>query len=281
MKQELIDIRDQQKKSWNKFSQGWKKWDEITMRFMVPIGDAMIAAIQPTAGYHVLDIASGTGEPALTIAAMPGVEKVVLTDISEDMLIIAVENAEAKNLENIESVICDVCELPFNDKSFDAVSCRFGYMFFPDMQLATNEIYRVLKPGGKMATAVWNVPDKNFWVTAIMGVINKNMELPKPPEGAPGMFRCCQPGQMKALLETAGFKNIIEQEVPTKLDVGYVETYWQMMNEVAAPIVAALSKATDAMQQKIKEEVLANVLQKYKDGEVAINASTLVFSAEK
>ncbi|MEO6232941.1 MAG: methyltransferase domain-containing protein [Ferruginibacter sp.] len=281
MNQELIDIRDQQKKSWDKFSPGWKKWDEVTMRFMLPVGDAIIDAIQPFVDAKILDIASGTGEPALTIAALPGVDKVVMTDISEEMLIIAVENAEAKNLDNIESVVCDVCELPFKDESFDAVSCRFGYMFFPDMQLATNEIYRVLKPGGKMATAVWNVPDRNFWVTATMSVINKNMELPKPPEGAPGMFRCCQPGQMKTLLENAGFKNIIEQEVPTKLDVGYVETYWQMMNEVAAPIVAALSKADDAMQQKIKEEVLANVLQKYKDGEVAIDASTLVFSAEK
>ncbi|CAN5775066.1 class I SAM-dependent methyltransferase [soil metagenome] len=281
MNQELIDIRDQQKMSWNKFSPGWKKWDEITMRFLQPVGDAIINAIQPFAEAKILDIASGTGEPALTIAAMPGVDKVIMTDISEDMLTIAVENAEAKELDNVESIVCDVCELPFKDESFDAVSCRFGYMFFPDMQLATNDIYRVLKPGGKMATAVWNVPDKNFWVTAIMGVINKNMEIPKPPEGAPGMFRCCQPGQMKTLLGNAGFKNITEQEVPTKLDVGYVETYWQMMNEVAAPIVAALSKADEAMQQKIKKEVLENVLQKYKDGEVAIDASALVFSAEK
>lgn len=281
MDSQLVEIREQQKQSWNKFSPGWKKWDDVTMRFMLPVSNALIEALKPGPSGNVLDIASGTGEPALTIAAMPGVEKVVMTDISEDMLKIARENAAERNIHKVETNICDVCELPFDNESFDAISCRFGFMFFPDMQMAANEMYRVLRPGGKMVTAVWDVPDKNFWVTAIMSVINRNLDLPKPPAGAPGMFRCCQPGQMKMIFENAGFKNIREEEVHTKLDVGKVETYWQMMTEVAAPVVAALSKADEAMQQKIKAEVIAGVLQKYNEGQVAIDAGSLVFSAEK
>ncbi|MBK5271310.1 MAG: methyltransferase type 11, partial [Bacteroidia bacterium] len=152
---------------------------------------------------------------------------------------------------------------------------------FPDMQLAANEMLRVLKPGGKIAISVWNIPEKNFWVTATMGTINKNMELPQPPPGAPGMFRCAKPGLMKSIFENTGFKNIQEKEVPTKLNVGTVETYWEMMTEIGAPIVAALSKADDALRQKIKNEVFELVSQKYPEGKVAIDASAIVISAEK
>ena len=196
------------------------------------------------------------------------------------MLTIAKENAAKRSISNIETKACDVCELPFTDNSFDAISCRFGFMFFPDMQLAANEMARVLKPGGRMATSVWNMPEKNFWVTAMMGTINKNMELPPPLPGAPGMFRCAKPGLMKEIFEKAGFKNITEKEVPTKLNSGTVETYWNMMTDVAAPVVAALSKADDVMREKIKKEVFAMVSQKY-PGNVAVDASAIVISAEK
>lgn len=281
MNAQLEEIREQQKKSWNKFSPGWKKWDTLTMEFLRPMGDSIIASIKASGNDVVLDIAAGTGEPGLTIASKLNGGKVVITDLAEDMLVIAKENAERRNISNVETVACDVCELPFADNGFDAISCRFGFMFFPDMQLAANEMARVLKPGGKIATSVWNFPEKNFWVTAIMGTINKNMDLPQNPSGAPGMFRCCKPGLMKEIFETAGFKNISEQEVTTKLNTGTVDTYWNMMTEVGAPIVAALSKADDTLRQKIKDEVFELVSQRYPDGNVAIDGSAIVISAEK
>jgi ubiquinone/menaquinone biosynthesis C-methylase UbiE len=280
MNQQLEEIREQQKQSWNKFSPGWKKWDELTMDFLKPMGDEIIASIKPSGKDSVLDIAAGTGEPGLTIATMLQGGKVTITDLSEDMLTIARDNAEKRGIKNIETAACDVCELPYADNSFDAISCRFGFMFFPDMQLAADEMRRVLKPGGRIATSVWNVPEKNFWVTAMMGTINKNMELPPPPPGAPGMFRCCKPGLMKEIFEKAGFKNISEKEVPSRLNSGTVETYWNLQTEVGAPIVAALSKADAAMREKIKREVFELVSQRY-PGHVAIEASAMVISAEK
>ncbi|MCY7309328.1 MAG: class I SAM-dependent methyltransferase [Chitinophagaceae bacterium] len=252
----------------------------MTMDFLNPMGQEIIASITPSGSDNILDIAAGTGEPGLTIAAMLNGGKVTITDLSEDMLTIATENAAKKSISNIETIACDVCELPFADNSFDAISCRFGFMFFPDMQLAANEMARVLKPGGRIATSVWNVPEKNFWVTAIMGTINKNMELPPPLPGAPGMFRCTKPGLMKEIFEKAGFQNIKEKEVASKLNSGTIETYWSMMTEIGAPIVAALSKADDAMKQKIKTEVLELVSQKY-PGHVAIDAGAIVISATK
>ena len=205
MNKQQEEIREQQKQSWNKFSGGWKKWNETNMNFLQPVGKAIIAAINPGGTDKVLDIAAGTGEPGLTIAGMLQGGKVTITDLSPDMLVIAKEDADKRGIKNIETIACDVCELPFADNSFDAVTCRFGFMFFPDMALAASEILRVLKPGGLFATSVWNTPDKNFWVTAIMSTINKNIELPPPVPGAPGMFRCATPGLMKSIFETSWF----------------------------------------------------------------------------
>lgn len=281
MNQQQEEIREQQKQSWNKFSAGWKKWDDMTMDFLKPMGQEIINTIKPAGKQVILDIAAGTGEPGLTIATMLDGGKVVITDLAEDMLAITRENAATRGISNIETKACDVCELPFDDNSFDAISCRFGFMFFPDMQLAANEMLRVLKPGGKIATSVWNIPEKNFWVTATMGTINRNMELPPPPPGAPGMFRCCKPGLMKEIFEKAGFKNITEKEVPSKLRSGTIDRYWSMITEIGAPIVAALSKADEPMRQKIKKEVFELVGQKYPGNDVAIDANALVIMAEK
>jgi ubiquinone/menaquinone biosynthesis C-methylase UbiE len=281
MNQQLEEIRDQQKQSWNKFSGGWKKWDELTMDFLNPVGKEIIAAIKPSGNDMILDVAAGTGEPGLTIAAMLKGGKVTITDLAEDMLEVATENAVIRGITNIETKQCDVCELPFPDNSFDAISCRFGFMFFPDMQLAAKEMIRVLKPGGRIATSVWNIPEKNFWVTATMGTITKMMELPAPPSGAPGMFRCCKPGLMKDIFQQAGFINITEKEVPTKMNSGTIDRYWGMMTEVGAPIVAALSKADDAIRQRIKEQVFEIVSQKYPGENAALDASAIVISGEK
>lgn len=281
MEQQLTDIREQQKATWNKFSPGWKKWDDFTMNFLRPMGDKIIEALHIQETDHVLDVACGTGEPGLTIAVMAPLGHVTGTDLAEQMLDIAKENAARKKLSNYSVEACDICELPFDNGSFDKISCRMGFMFFPDMQMAADEMYRVLKPGGNMATSVWSTPDKNVWITTVMGVISRNMQLDPPPPGAPGMFRCGAPGVIKSIMQRAGFKNIVEEPVLGKVAYDDFEHMWQMMNEVAAPVVAALGKADDAMKEKIKNEV-KELAQQYKTANgLELDYGALVISGSK
>jgi ubiquinone/menaquinone biosynthesis C-methylase UbiE len=281
MEAQLIQIRDQQKEIWDRFSPGWKKWDDLTMDFLRPIGDEIIRIIDPGNVDVILDVASGTGEPGLTIASKLRGGVVVLTDVSEGMLEVARENAANRSIKNLEFVSSDVSELPFPDNSFDLISCRLGFMFFPDMLIAAKELVRVLKPGGKIATAVWNVPEKNFWATAILNVINKNMQIVPPPQGAPGLFRCAKRGLIADLFKQTGLKNITESEVQGKLNTGRPEVYWNFMTDVVAPVVAALNKADDKMKAKIKEEVFESIYQKFPDGKLAFDYNALVVYGEK
>lgn len=281
METKLEEIRDQQKAAWNKFSVGWKKWDSLTMEFLKPMGDEIIHLLNLEQDDIVLDVASGTGEPGLTIASIVNKGRVIITDLSEDMLEIARENAGQRGIQNVETIVCDVSMLPFEDNYFDAISCRFGYMFFPDMQMATTEMVRVLKPGGRIATSVWNIPEKNFWVTVMMGTINKHVEITPPPPGSPGMFRCASDGFIAEIFQGAGLKNISQKEVSSTLNSKTAEVYWQMMTEVAAPVVKALGTADASTQETIKEEVLQAIRAKYQEGEVKVNASSLVIFGEK
>ncbi|GAB2940857.1 class I SAM-dependent methyltransferase [Hymenobacter coalescens] len=281
METQLEQIRELQKATWNKFSAGWRKWDDFTMEWLKPMGDEIIRALHIKPTDLVLDVAAGTGEPGLSIATLAKDGKVIITDLAEDMLAVARDKARAKGIRNYETVACDVCALPFSDDTFDAVSCRFGFMFFPDMLLAAREMHRVLKPGGRLAAAVWGVPAQNTWITAIMGTISQHLALPAPPPGAPGMFRCAGPGFLAELLRQAGFQHVTDQEVTGKLRCGSNDTYWQFMNEVAAPVVAALGQTDDATREKIKRAVFALVDEKYPDQQAALDYGTVVVVGQK
>lgn len=281
MNENLQAIRDEQKEKWNTVSDGWKKWNEFTMNFLKPMGDAIIKALNIKSNDVVLDIASGTGEPAFSIAAIAKNGEVYATDLSEKMLGVARNYADEYDIDNIEFKVADVSDLPFKNNFFDKISCRMGFMFFPDMQLATNEMFRVCKEGGKVATSVWGVPEHNEWITIITKVLANNIEMPQPPPGAPGMFRCAKPGLIKELFENAGFKNVKEKTITGKLIHESTENYWQNMNEVAAPVVGALSKADDAARKKIKNELFNACKDKISDGKLALNYSSIIISGEK
>ncbi|HZZ20932.1 MAG TPA: methyltransferase domain-containing protein [Opitutaceae bacterium] len=252
-------IREQQKETWNRFSPGWGKWDAFTMRFLKPMGDAIIEDLRLKETDAVLDIATGTGEPGLTIARMVPKGSVIGTDLADAMLEIASARARSENRTNYSTKVGDVCALPFEDASFDAVSCRMGFMFFPDMALAAKEIARVLKPGGRFATSVWSAPDGNPWVTTMMAAVHHNIAMPAPAPGAPGMFRCAAPGLIAGFFGDAGMVGVSERMVTGKVTYESADHYWNMMMEVAAPAVAAMSGADEAARARVKADVYASL----------------------
>lgn len=276
MSSQLEQIRDQQHETWNRFSAGWKKWDTLVLGWLAPFGDAMIRNAGLREDSRILDVAAGTGEPSLTAAALARRGSVTMTDLSERMLEVAAENARHRGLHNIETRTCDADELPFDDGAFDVVLCRFGFMFFPDVKLAAREMQRVAKPGARVVAAVWGAPDKNPWATTIMGTIARNVEVPAPPPGAPGLFRCAAAGFMHAVFSEAGLRDVVEKEVETEMVHDSPKHYWEFMTEVAAPVVAGLARADEAARERIRDTVLGLAREAVRDGRVRMRSTATV-----
>lgn len=281
METKLEQIRDQQKESWNHFSPGWKKWDDWTMRFLKPFGEEIIRMLSPRDGQHILDVATGTGEPGLTMAKMMPNGKVTGIDNSEGMLEVAKEHSVAKGIRNYDCLVADVSELPFEDSTFDHVSCRMGFMFFPDMKMALSEMVRVLKPGGKICASVWTGPESNPWITIMLQSISQFIEVQPPPPGAPGMFRCAAPGLMKNIFTSTGLMNVSEKVIDGTGDFETAQKYWESLTELSAPFVAVLSKADENTVTKIREKVYVTVKERCQDGNVRLPMGGIVITGEK
>ncbi|MCJ7670811.1 MAG: methyltransferase domain-containing protein [Acidimicrobiia bacterium] len=275
------EIRDQQRQTWDKFSAGWTKWDELVLKMLEPVGVEMIRSLELQGDEQHLDIAAGTGEPGLSIAALLPQGRVVLTDLSAGMLETAGANAKAQGLKNVEVRECSVEALPFEDASFDTISCRFGFMFFPDIPAAVSELQRVLRPSGRISTAVWAEPPGNPWATIPMAAISSEVELPAPAPDAPGLFRCAAPGAIAGVFRDAGMHDVVESEVRTNLDASSAEEYWSFMTEVAAPVVAGLASADDAARERIRAATIEQVRTFEVDGKPSIPLHARCIAATK
>src|SRR5690242_1018498 len=130
MDSQLEKLREVQKEAWNKSSAGYNKWGNVWMT-LNPMTSEIIHMLHLHDDDIVMDVATGTGEPGLTIASMLKHGKVIGTDLSESMLAVAAENAGKRGIHNFETVCCDVSALPFEDGTFTAISCRLGFMLFP------------------------------------------------------------------------------------------------------------------------------------------------------
>src|SRR5437868_14747242 len=188
------EIRDAQRKTWAGLSNGWEKWDAVIMDQLAPASASIIEHLDLAERQQHLDIASGTGEPGLSIARLAPGGRVVLTDLAPEMLDVAARRAEALGIANVETKVCSADDLPFDDATFDSVSVRFGYMFFPDLAKATAEFARVLRPGGRLCSSVWVKPEENPWTTIAMQAIATEVALAPPDPGEIGRASCRERG---------------------------------------------------------------------------------------
>jgi SAM-dependent methyltransferase len=264
------EIREVQRATWAGLSEGWEKWDSVITDQLGPVGAAMIEQLDIAEDQQHLDIASGTGEPGLSIAKMSPNGRVVLTDLVAEMLDVATRRARAQGVANIETRVCSADDLPFSDDTFDSVSVRFGYMFFPDLAKATAEFVRVLKPGGRLCSSVWVKPEENPWTTIAMQAISTEAVVPPPDPDAPHMYRCAAPGYVSALYERAGLRDISEWDVYVQLVTRSPEQYWQMISEHVSLAVAALPQVDEPARERVRAHAMANVSAFERDGEVRV-----------
>ncbi len=251
------DIRDRQRAAWAGLSTGWEKWDAVIMEQLRPVGAAMIERLGIAEDQQHLDIAAGTGEPGLSIARLAPRGRVVLTDLSAEMLAIAARRAEAQGITNFETRVCSADDLPFGDSSFDSISVRFGYMFFPDLGAATREFARVLKPGARLGASVWVEPDENPWTAIVMRAIAAEVSLPPIGADQPNMFRCAAPRLVADLYEAAGLRDVAEWDVGVALVTASAEEYWAMISEHVSLAVAALQQVDATARERIADAVIA------------------------
>ncbi len=264
------EIRDAQRATWARLSAGWEKWDQIITDQLNPVGAAMIERLQIAVDQQHLDIATGTGEPGLSIARRAPKGRVVLTDLAPQMLAVAERRAAAVGITNIETKVCSADDLPFSDAEFDSVSVRFGYMFFPDPAKATAEFVRVLRPGGRICSSVWVSPEANPWTSILMRAITTEVPVAAPDPDGPTMFRYAAPGQVSALYEAAGLRDVAEWDVDIELVTSSPEEYWDMMSEHVSLAAAALQQADEPSRDRIRATVIANVSAYEKDGKVRV-----------
>ena len=107
-------------------------------------------------GARVLDACCGSGASAIPAAEAVGSSGFVLgVDLAENLLELARRKAQQRGLSNLDFRADDMLDLGLPESSFDAVICVFGIFFVPDMQAAVGELWRLVRPGGKLAITTW------------------------------------------------------------------------------------------------------------------------------
>ena len=191
--------------------QYWATYHQDYERLLGVFDSALLDAADVGRRDHCLDVGCGTGATtrALAVRAVEG--SVIGLDLSGPMLEIARDGALAAGIRNATFVQGDAQVYPFEPASFDVAVSRMGCMFFGDPAAAFANIRRALRPGGRVALAVWQEPGANHWITAIDAALGEDPVDPSPdaPTGyVPGPFALADPSLCTALLEEAGLVDV-------------------------------------------------------------------------
>jgi SAM-dependent methyltransferase len=270
------DPTARQRAAWTEQAAAWDRWadpmERMAARFNQPLVDA--AGVKP--GDRVLDLASGVGEPGLTLhrALQPG-GLLVLSDLAEAMLRGARRRFGDRGL-GAGFVVQDAQRLSFADASFDVVTCRFGIMFFPEPARALAEVRRVLRPGGRTAFLVWGPLADNpmFEVTraAIETVLGPDDDRRDP-------FGHAVSGALKAEFADAGLAGYAEQDLRFERKVKQGEPFWRSALEMSGG--GRIATLSAARREALEAEVVQRLGAFLADGEYHLGSHIRILTARK
>lgn len=185
------------------FDDAAASYDQVGPSIFTQFGKRLVDHMDLVPGMRVLDIATGKGAALIPAAHRVGPEgQVIGIDLSNAILQEAGNAVRMEGLTNVELHKMDAEHLEFPDQSFDAVTCAFALFFFPDLEAALREMYRVCKPGGCLAITYFNKipppfsPGFPILLQQLMAY-RVGMQTPQPLS--------CTPREVEALLNRSGF----------------------------------------------------------------------------
>jgi SAM-dependent methyltransferase len=258
------------------------KWKAKSAVMGKAVTESLVDYAGAKLGMHVLDLASGTGEPAISLAMRVGAGgQVTALDLSADLLEIAKARARERGLENFVTQQGDAHSLPFADNSFDLATSRFGVMFFRDVSLALHELRRVLRPESRACFVVWGPIDQPYWQTT-MGVVHRHVGGALLAPDGPDPFRFSAPGSLSSELRGAGFRDVHEETQTVSWTwPGTPEDVWEQAQAVSVPFRPMLERVPASQWPQIHSEVHAAIAPYVVGDKIEFGATVVLASGSK
>jgi ubiquinone/menaquinone biosynthesis C-methylase UbiE len=277
------DVPNDMLEVWRESARYWTKHSDTIHRMFVPLTRALIERARITRGQAVLDVAGGAGEPSLTIAETVGPEgSVTCTDGVAEMVEAARAEAQRRDITNVQFQHCVADSLPFADRAFDVVVSRLGAMFFPDPVAAFREMLRVLKPGGRLALAVWGKSDVNPFCYLVTRVMEKHVTSPAADPDAPNAFRFAEPGKLATLMTEAGAIDVREGVVSFDIEAPISpHQFWAIRSQTSDTLREKLAKLSADEQAQIAAEVEQEVKEFFPGDQMKFPAQLIIVTGNK
>jgi SAM-dependent methyltransferase len=207
--QQTVSPNAAQIEFWNSAaSRAWADQHERMDRAVADLRKALLDMAAPQPGEHVLDIGCGSGTTVLELTARIGPGGHVLgADISNQSVARARQRIDDTGSRHAEVIVADVSCHAFAPNTFDLVFSRFGVMFFSDPQAAFANVRRAMKPGGRLALAVFRATSEGLWPNGPLEAVRHLLPpIPTPGPKEPGPFSWADPTRVHRILEGAGFR---------------------------------------------------------------------------